>query len=666
MATPQYFAGPANNTGGYPYSYGAQGSEKFPNPFFDIASTFMPTELNTLFEMSEYIYTTFGTWRMASRRVIAYFLTEIILDGGSDDEREKLKDFLMDDLHIMQELAAIGHDKMVYGNSIFSVILPFDRFLRTADGIEVPINRIDYRFDPNDCSFHGPHPSTGEIVKFEVIDRRSTDKKRTRIKRWNPKEIVMRVHPVTGRQEHLWRVNSRFCRLVKEGHKFYVEDTDMEILKCICNYTGSGDPLFQFKPDSVMHLSETTLAGLPIAGWAIPPIIANFKLAYYIQVLRRFDEAIAQDFIVPFRILSPDYGPGGSETSDPLRQNSMGVMRSMLQTMVQEHRKDPTLVQIAPYKIAYQMVGGEGQQLTPKDQLAMAFDELLNALGYPAELYKGTLSIQAFPTALRLFERTWTDLVEGNNSALKWITKKITQHFSMGTDFSAKLRSVTLADDLERKALSLQAAAGMDISKNTAYLPFGIDYLDEQKRIVEEQAEVMRLQQEAQQQQQSNAVADDSGNTGPGGPVGASPGDVYAQAQALAQQLLFQTPETMRRGELIKIKQSNPTLHALVLQQMDEIRRSMNSQGGAMMMEQQKQMAQGGQGMVAQAAAPLSIDPLFVQALVCDQLYGYNRYDMLKIAGQMRQNTASDPARIALHYLYRVQRGWPVTMKYKG
>ena len=62
-------------------------------------------------------------------------------------------------------------------------------------------------------------------------------------------------------------------------------------------------------------------------------------------------------------------------------------------------------------------------------------------------------------------------------------------------------------------------------------------------------------------------------------------------ANALAQQLLTQTPESMRRSELIKIKHSNPTLHALVLQRMDEIRNQAALQGREMVLQQ---MGQGG------------------------------------------------------------------------
>lgn len=174
----------------------------------------------------------------------------------------------------------------------------------------------------------------------------------------------------------------------------------------------------------------------------------------------------------------------------------------------------------------------------------------------------------------------------------------------MWGEVTGSLRSVTLADDMERQVLALQAAAGMDISKSTAYRAYDIDYMDEQKRVVEEQKEIQKLQQEAMAEEQAQQAAGGGEEGGPGGEAGATPGDVYEQAGALAQSLLFETPETLRRGELIKIKQSNPTLHALVIQRMDEIRRDMSRQGGAMMMEEAKQASADQIGYGGASALP--------------------------------------------------------------
>jgi hypothetical protein len=144
-----------------------------------------------------------------------------------------------------------------------------------------------------------------------------------------------------------------------------------------------------------------------------------------------------------------------------------------------------------------------------------------------------------------------------------------------------------------------------------------------------------------QQAMQENGSMGESG--GPGGQPGATPGDVYEQAGALAEQLLLQTPETMRRGELIKIKHSNPTLHALVLQRMDEMRQDMARQGQAQVMEQMKQ-----------ASAQPSLIKL--QLDLSDQIMDYSRKDLRKIAMDIKNNVKG--AKEAFHYIWPRMMGW--------
>ena len=320
------------------------------------------------------------------------------------------------------------------------------------------------------------------------------------------------------------------------------------------------------------------------------------------------------------------------------------------------------------------MIGGEAKQLSPKDNIALALDELLNAIGYPAELYKGTLTIQAFPVALRLFEKTWGVLVDGYNEFLSWMLTALSRHFMWG-EITGELRSVTLADDIERKALALQAAAGMDLSKGTAYRPLGIDYMEEQRRVIEEQEEVQKLQQEAMERQQAQEMglsagaggqpgADQGGMAGgPGGTPGATPGDVYEQGRQIAQQLLTQTPPTMRRGELIKIKQTNPTLHAIVLQEMDNMRGEMARQGGAMLMQQAQQNAGGGgvkQGSIKIAGIEMSAEDLpspdIISILIADQICDWNRNDLRKIAMDVGKKIPH--VKEAFSWIYGKIRGW--------
>jgi hypothetical protein len=609
------------------------GAGKFPNPFFDIASEYVPRNLNQIFEWAEYIYMTYGTYRSAARKVVRYFLTELVLDGESETEREQYKDFLDNKLHMLTQLASIGDDYLCYGNVFVSIYFPFDRFLICRGcSTYYHIDTIPYKWDFKHMEFNGKCPKCGWEGAYDHEDVRSMDRDRVRLIRWNPKRIRLRVHDISGEIEYYYEPDPRFVRKLEEGNRFYLNDTPWAIIECCARCDATDQPLFHFTSDQIYHMREATLAGLPIKGWAIPPILPNFKLAYYIQLLRRYDEAIAMDYIVPFRILYPEQSAPGGMNTDPLMTLSMDTFVAQMKGMVAAKRQNLTDVQIAPFKIGYEMLGGEASTLAPKDNIAQALDELLNAVGFPAELYKGSLSIQAFPVALRLFEKTWGSLVEGYNDLIDWTLTKIARYFGWGA-LSGALRSVTLADDIERKALALQAAAGMDISKGTAYKPLGIDYLEEQEKVVEEQKEIQQLQQEAIEEQEATQLGGAAGGqSGPGGQPGATPGDVHAQAKELAYSLVTQTPETMRRGELIKIKHSNPTLHALVIQEMDTLRSELARQGQAMMLQQMKTGEDAG---VHVQGAGLLPSPMALGLLISSQVMDYTRGDLRKLAADI-------------------------------
>lgn len=553
------------------------GAEKFPNPFFDIASEYVPSDINTIFELSEFLMTTMAPFMAVSGRVAKYFLTEIVVDGEDDDERENYEDLFTKKLKLLDTLGEIGLDFACYGNVFLSLYLPFDRIFRCPQcQTEYHCETIDYTFTKGE--FRGTCPQCQEEVAFGHRDRRSPDVSRVRLIRWNPKRIKLRVHPVSGRTEYFLELDPELCKKIKAGNPFYLNETPWKMIECALRPT---DNLFMFREGSLFHLRAGSLAGVPIRGWGLPPMLPNFKLAYYIQLLRRYDEAITLDYIVPFRVLFPQATQ--STGQDALSLMNMGTFVGQMQHMVENHRKQITDVQIAPFAIGYQMLGGEAKTLSPKDSIQMALDELFTAMGYPVELYKGSLSLQAAPVALRLFEKEWGHLVTGYNNILEWIRDLAGRYFRWERrGIEVKLRPVTLADDLERKAITLQAAAGMDISKQTAYRPLGIDYMEEQKRIVEEQQEIQKLQQKAMEEASTQQMDGSGGeNAGPGAVVGATPGDVYEQSKAIAQQLLTQTPATMRRKALIDIKHSNPTLHALVLQNMDEMRSQAAAQGRA-------------------------------------------------------------------------------------
>jgi capsid protein len=148
-------------------------------------------------------------------------------------------------------------------------------------------------------------------------------------------------------------------------------------------------------------------------------------------------------------------------------------------------------------------------------------------------------------------------------------------------DYECELESVKIIDDIENKAWRLQAMSANLISKETAMSPMGIpNPTEEFKKILEEQ----RREQEESQRMQEEMEMSQMGLVNPEDPNGQSgdgqvtPENVNQEADQMARQLL-EMPETERRRQLTAIRNSNDTLHALVLKKMEQLRNQARSMG---------------------------------------------------------------------------------------
>lgn len=574
----------------------------------------------------EFLWVSYGTYRMAMQRVVRYFLTSVELIGISDDEKQKYEDFLSKELRIMDVLAESGDNFIAYGQDFLSVLAPFRRYLRCPKcRLERPLQKAEYTWTNwqfhlkcQNCDYQGAH---------QRVDRKSLKQDKMRVVHWSPHEIRILFHPVSGKVLYYWEIPAIFKREIERGNTFYLETTPWELIEaCKMNR------LFRFEDDVIYHLKENAIAGLRTFGWGIPRIFSNFKQAWYVQILKRYNEAIALDYIIPFRILTP--APGTSREADPLLHMNLQTFQSRVLSMFKQHRRDPTTIHALPFAAKMEMLGAGGAELSPVELLNNGTDELLNAQGVPAELYRGTLQIQALPVALRLFERTWGHMINGMNGMLNWLLERCSKLHSWEV-VEARLQPVTLADDIEKKQIQLQLAAGQQISRQTAWAPFGINYREEIKKLFEEEEysreQMARFQEEQshKDQLQQTMVMGATGQAQPGMP-GAQPGmspeqaaqasaaqqgtpptpqalaagaaagggmgmaanagqvtpeDLSAQAEQIAMQMLGM-PYEQRRSELLKIKKANETLHSLVIAKMDKIRQDASSQGGFQALQQ--------------------------------------------------------------------------------
>jgi hypothetical protein len=535
-----------------------------------------------------------------------------------------------------------------YGNAFASMMVPFRRLLSCPKcGNAWPFDVVteapafNYRFD--NYEFTGTCPTcrvgSGYHGKFNVNDLPDNLEKKLKIKIWNPHQMEI-VHDLfTDDCAYVWRIPEDYKRKVRMGDPYTLARIPLPVLRAV-----QSNSLYRFAPDAIFHMKEPTLGGVINRGWGMPRTLTNFRDIWYVQVLRRYNEAIALDYVIPFRVLTPQPRPSSSgglndgASSDPLIGSDMGEFVPQVQAMLRKRRRNPANWNVLPFPIQYSALGGDAKSFCPAEMMDQGIDTLLNSTGAPADLYKGTLQLQVAPVALRLFEATFHHQVHGNNDFMRWVITQVSQLLSW-EQISCKMRRVTHADDFQKQQAQLQLMMGQAISQTSGLKALGMDWKDEQRVIAEESRYQAQLQAEVQEEMEQasfgqqiakgQAGAPGAGGGGGGGGGAPPPGgggggggqsgqpgqpgdpsqspvttgmtqsadtpitptDLMEQAESLAQQLQA-LPESQRRSELNALKQKNETLWSVVRAKMDQMKNKARTAGAAQMLGQQASQPQ--------------------------------------------------------------------------
>jgi len=603
-------------------------SAGFPSPFLDMASLAMPDSWQDTLAFCERLFEANSTYRQGTERVNSYFNTDIDISSGGDelgdDEKDKWTTLFDEDMDVRTVELAANRDVSCYGNSFVSFVVPFTRFLACPKcsaqyRFEEVVDASVFRFKFQDMEFHATCPAcktgSGYRGPMELVDQPDLSPSKLRLKRWSPHEIKILHCPFTDDVRYFWEIPADYKQLIKQGRPYHLARVSKQVLKAIKH-----NQLFRFAPDVIYHFKEPTLAGHRNRGWGISRMIFNWRQIWYVQVLHRLNEAIALDYVIPFRLITPMPRSGAQGQSTDIALNvNLGDSMAQLRRMLAHHRRDPAAYHTLGFPVQYQILGAEASQLAPHELLSQGLDTLLNGAGIPTDLYKGSLQMQVAPVALRVFEATWHHVVHMNNMFLRWVVNRTSQLLGWEA-VRAKHRRVTHADDMQRHMAILQMAMGGQVSLSSALRTLGLEFKDEQRNITEEarfqQQETSRIQEEQDQAAFAEQVngppaggmmpqpgaaqggaagqpmpADPAIAAGPvsqmvaSGTVPQTPDDMIAQAHSLAQQLLG-LPEGMKDSELRALKQKNEVLHSLVVAELKKIRNQAQTQGGSMLLQQ--------------------------------------------------------------------------------
>jgi len=524
---------------------------------------------------------------------------------ASSSVDDSWKSILEDSLNLKSKLLSISYNTLLYGNCFVSVYSPIVRLLRCnecgetkqlthAEKLKVGLKNkndnpaITYgSFSSNASSrdeavanahdvtkkykgssgkkinvkFTCKCNSCNRITEHSVRDIKFKSKEDINIITWNPNLIKIKSNPISGKNQYYYQIPDDIIKGVRGNDEFMLSSMPIGMIEAALQ-----KKIFKFADGHIYHSKRETINGISSA-WGMPALMSAIPPFLTLMVLRKANEKIASDYMVPLRVIFPAQTQSGAGEM----YNFMGGTDfvSKINSILEKWKIDPSGVQTAPFQLGVETILGDGKLLTLNQEIDQLESNIANSLGIPIEFIKGGLSYTAQGSSLRLLENQLARLSANLEDVIQFIIGRV----SIAIDkepIKVKMVPFKIIDDLQEKAAVIQLASsgqGM-ISNSTLLEMFNIDSgtekkreMQDQKDAVKAQLELSRYQQEVSTSIEERAKAEEQMNTSSFQTLNQQA--LITEAQQYAEQL-SQMDEGSRRSKLDEMAKTNYIMYGVV------------------------------------------------------------------------------------------------------
>ena len=450
---------------------------RYANPFFDMSQQYMPPTIKELFKWCTFYYYNSPLIGSTITKISRYPITDLIIEDEHESVRSLWSNIFNNELKIKERMLEINLDYHTYGNAFVSLSFPFTRFLKCkACGDSSAIDQTDWQYLGNAYEFQKNCKACGVKGQAEVKDVPYKDRKQVRLIRWNPENMQVKYNEYTGKTVYMYSIPPKLRSAIQRGDKDIIADTPLIVLDAIKERR-----MIRLNPDNFRHLKRPTLAEQD-QGWGKPLIIHVLKDMYYFYTLRRAQEAIALEHIVPFDIIYPM--PNAQQ--DPYVHTDLANWKTQIQTIIQKHRKDPNFKGVIPIPVGFGRLGGDGKAMMLTPELNYLTQTIVGGMGIPQEFLFGGLNWTGSSISLRTLEN---DFIQNRSQMLDiihWVKDKIRLYCQLPNIKSIRFTDFRMADDVQRNQQLIGLNAQMKVSDQTLLTELGYDYEQEVKKMMEE------------------------------------------------------------------------------------------------------------------------------------------------------------------------------------
>lgn len=475
----------ASSTSSTTETTSADPRREYHDPFFDLASLSLPSNIKSLFRYARYYFYAEPIVGAVVRKMAQYPVTDIIVqhpDKNSAAE-EKWRDVIKK-LKLKSFLIEMGLDYFTYGNCFFSPYLPIIRRLicphckemdRSDEVTEIKIGNVE-NIKFKNGQFEGKCPKCDENAQFEVIEKPERNIEDINFIRWNPLNITIDQNPITGETSYYYELPNEVENKILLGDESYLETVPMEFIEA-----AHDNKSVKLSSNMLYHMKRETIAQTN-AAWGRPLMYNVLKYLYYLQTLRKAQEVVAVERSVPFRYLFPGSSQPGA---NPIQNYDAGKWRRKMQGEIEDWKNDPAYISLMPFPVQEGNLGGDAKALLLTPEINNVIQNAITGMGVPQEFIYGGMQWTGSSVSLRMVENKMLNFRTDLELILDFI-QDILQDFLDLPEVNLELQDFKMADDIQRKQLAIKLNQANKISDATLLNELGYDPDQEREKMMKE------------------------------------------------------------------------------------------------------------------------------------------------------------------------------------
>jgi len=555
------------------------------NYLSSIYQNVLPNTIKEVFKWVNFITANVPTVQSSIDKMSSIAITSINylskdLSELNQNDAMAWKNILENELNIKQELKEIAYNFLLYGNQFISIHLPVDRkiicrnckaVLKKQEVENVKIEPIVTDDKKLLFKLRCPHCHIESL--FDIKDEQNVDISKIKIISWPVNRIELYEDEITGVKTFFYTPRSGEKKILEEGNKDKLFSLPKDII-----IASLKEGKVKFNDNTIFHI-RTRKFNATDTAWGVPMLTSAIPDMISLMLLRKTNEKIYSDMILPFRGLVPRVQ--GVDNNPAYNYINAGDMKKKIDGLIQSWKKDPTGIKFFPIPLEPISLFGEGKQLNLANEIDAYTTMIMQSIGVPVEFVKGGLSYSGAGASLRVLQNQLIELTTSLELVANFVIKKVASYVNK-EPVKVKLIPIKLIDDINDKQNMLGLLQQGKVSGHTALNFFDIDYREEQQRILEEQKEDIRRQLEIQRYQQTIATDLEDKIKQESMMQNSSAWNInqtaiIQQADAYVQQFSQLDPGLMK-SKMDELAKENPVLYAVVKWRMEFLKQKQQTE----------------------------------------------------------------------------------------